>query len=465
MFKNKINNMDKVMRINVEFNKEIECFNLKETSEIRQLKLLIAGRFKLYDTSTISLLHEGKPIEIKSDSEILKNVFQLVNNKREKTLSTYDIQVMIVTPPKFEFNVSFQYSKKTISIKKENTLSDLLTEIKKCFIIKERFKLYMGSNIEDDLLENYIENDKLEDIFEEYQTKIDLKVVSCSLNNQSSFQSKMSMNQSMSSKQGNMQGSMQGSPKKDPKEPNLSLMNPSQFKSLALTCKCNYKSQATNVCFKCIEFICELCKNRSPHVNHQSEIIKLQKAKEYSKIQIDKLNVMIEENILKDENFKNMKTFECDLESEIETINSNFNSMKILLDEIKDVQINFLVELHKKMDFGDNFENINKKLDALSKSLNTFKKSNSELEIEEILNYMQTNVSETEKLIIDYKNLSNPFKVYSNSVESLDIMNSQFIKYLREKMIVHQANYSLSSLNSKLSTQFKRKYIYNNITI
>jgi len=269
----------------------------------------------------------------------------------------------------------------------------------------------------------------------------------------------------MSSKQGNMQGSMQGSPKKDPKEPNLSLMNPSQFKSLALTCKCNYKSQATNVCFKCIEFICELCKNRSPHVNHQSEIIKLQKAKEYSKIQIDKLNVMIEENILKDENFKNMKTFECDLESEIETINSNFNSMKILLDEIKDVQINFLVELHKKMDFGDNFENINKKLDALSKSLNTFKKSNSELEIEEILNFMQTNVSETEKLIIDYKNLSNPFKVYSNSVESLDIMNSQFIKYLREKMIVHQANYSLSSLNSKLSTQFKRKYIYNNITI
>ena len=46
-------------------------------------------------------------------------------------------------------------------------------------------------------------------------------------------------------------------------------------------------------------------------------IIKITKSKEHGKTQIDKLNIMLEENILKDENFKLMKTFECDLENDI----------------------------------------------------------------------------------------------------------------------------------------------------
>ena len=336
-------------------------------------------------------------------------------------------------------------TKKTIIIKQDKTFGDLLTEIRKNFVLDKQYIILIGKNIEQDILELFPENEKLTEIFDKNTLMITLKIVSTvfdnkvnQTNNSPSPTSKLSFNNT----------------KNIPTQPNQST---SQVKGICVSCKCNSKTPATNVCFKCNCYICELCKNRNPHVNHQHDIIKLQKAKEHSKNLIEKLGVMIEENVLKDENFKIMKTFECDLEGDIETINTNFNGMKILLEEIKDLQINFLVELHKKMEFGDRFNEINKNLEDITKSLNNFK--NSEADLDEILNYIQNSSMVTEKLILDYKNLSNPFKVYSNSIESLDVMNSQFIKYFKEKIIIHQSNYSVNTINSKLSSHIKRKII------
>jgi len=109
--------MDKVVKLKIDCSLESETFNLKETSEIRQLKLLIAGRFKLYDISTIGLIFNGNVLENISDDDKIKNVFKIEQKSPNKTsgkdfYQTINLQVLILDIPKYEFNVTYQYYKK-----------------------------------------------------------------------------------------------------------------------------------------------------------------------------------------------------------------------------------------------------------------------------------------------------------------------------------------------------------------
>ena len=215
-------------------------------------------------------------------------------------------------------------------------------------------------------------------------------------------------------------------------------------------CGNNCKTEASNICAKCFIFLCDACKKREPHIMHLQDIIKLSKFNDLLKLFVEKCLKKIDENIVNDETFVFIQSFQTNIQNDIEQINKTFNFIKNLTEEIKEIQINYLISIQEKMNYNERFRDINKNLELV---FNEFKDFNSEsCEVELNMNFMKEMTEKVAKLIFDYKNLSNYFHIYRNANAAIEQTNKNIMQTLKEKCSINQSSFNIGTLSQKVSS-------------
>ena len=257
---------------------------------------------------------------------------------------------------------------------------------------------------------------------------------------------------------------------------NLNNLNNNQNKEyhIVTICDCN-KDDATNVCLKCNKFICESCKKRDPHIIHQNEVLKLSKFKDYIKNLIDKTNSKLDDSIISDETFIYMQNFMFNFQHDIEQINKSYNYLKSIIEEIKDIQIDYLIKLQNKMEYNEKYKDINEKVTNLVEEFNVYSNelhNNSNSNINSNSNTNNTNFNncdnlisikksvqfESETIINKYKYLCSLFGLYLNTTNSIENVNKTLINGIKEKFLFSQNNFSLQMLTNKIAKISKSEF-------
>ena len=124
-------------------------------------------------------------------------------------------------------------------------------------------------------------------------------------------------------------------------------------------CSCK-KDDANWVCLKCNLNICEICKKKE-HYMHVNEIIKYSKFNDYL---TDKINYNIKKlnKIKEDDIYIYLKNFDFNYKKELSCINEKHEYLHSLIEELKDIQINYLIEIKSQLDYENKFDEINSNL-------------------------------------------------------------------------------------------------------
>ena len=135
------------------------------------------------------------------------------------------------------------------------------------------------------------------------------------------------------------------------------IKEPKEEESFKYNCKC--KSAATSICDKCDEFLCDICYKKKKHINHTDKIIKLSDYHSYIKSTLKDLASDLDRNILNDEAYQFFQYWTYDVENEINQINKTFEYLKNLLEDIKQLQIDYIMALGE----GNKYEQFKEQID------------------------------------------------------------------------------------------------------
>lgn len=243
---------------------------------------------------------------------------------------------------------------------------------------------------------------------------------------------------------------------------NQTILKEKEYK-VVYVCSCNNKNEASNICVKCFEFICDQCKQRDPHLMHRDEVLKKKNFPEYMQQYMEKAAAKLDDGVLSDEAFIFLNNFQETLKSDIENVNKTFMYLQRILEEIKGLQVNYLLQLDEKLCFSDRYNDINLQINLLLEDFKTVN-LNEENDLEVLLAIRKKIGMESENLQAKYSALSKHLNVYLTSYRELQTLNKQISSQIKEKFIYSQTSFNISTLNNRLAALTKSKIFHLIIT-
>ena len=158
--------------------------------------------------------------------------------------------------------------------------------------------------------------------------------------------------------------------------------------------KCQCGSESSYICEKCEEFLCNFCLKKKKHITHEKHVIKLNEYSQYIKKYLKELANKLDNNILNDEAYKFLKYWEYDKDKEIKTINNLYNFAKEQIEDIKQMEIDSIMNLSEGNKYGE------LKI-KIQNTLNDYSSFNIDEEVEQIL--------EQKKVLIPKQSRSSQF--------------------------------------------------------
>ena len=417
----------------VNYNSLSESFTLKQNSKFQQLNMIVSGLFDIQNSDKIVFYKiNGEKIEdIKNDSFISSIFPEILNND-----DIIELKIEVDSKSELEFIVIFNCQSQTIKLDSDKTLLVLLENIMSKFKELDFNQFFKLIHNKINLLEVFDVNKQLNEIIKELDVeKSNQCILIVELEKSVVYSSNVNIPQQSS---------------RDSLTTSKMLGQSQKILRYVYLCGNNCKTEASNICAKCFIFLCDACKKREPHIMHLQDIIKLSKFNDLLKLFVEKCLKKIDENIVNDETFVFIQSFQTNIQNDIEQINKTFNFIKNLTEEIKEIQINYLISIQEKMNYNERFRDINKNLELV---FNEFKDFNSEsCEVELNMNFMKEMTEKVAKLIFDYKNLSNYFHIYRNANAAIEQTNKNIMQTLKEKCSINQSSFNIGTLSQKVSS-------------
>lgn len=219
-------------------------------------------------------------------------------------------------------------------------------------------------------------------------------------------------------------------------KPSQTVLKPSLLKYL---CKC--KTQyASYICDKCDEFVCETCLKKKKHIAHIDKLIKINEYIPFVKTKLKDIATSIDERIINDESYQFLPYWSFDLNSEIENINKVYEYLKSILEDIKEIQIEYLINVSS---YG--------KYDGLKKDVEGIIKEFSNVNIDEECEKVLSEKKRIEKLangiMLRYKELKSDFLKYANVIKEIQVFNDVIMKDIKEKVTYTKKKFYISNNN------------------
>ena len=226
-------------------------------------------------------------------------------------------------------------------------------------------------------------------------------------------------------------------------------------------CKC--KNGATYVCDKCNEFVCEFCYNKKKHITHSNKIIKIEEYSNYIKSILKEYAAELDEKIINDEAFHFFDYWNYDMQNETGNINSCYEYLKNELEDIKQIQIDYI----SNSTDADKFIGLK---EDIEKVIQEYANINTDGDLEQIFNDKKSLVKNSREILTRYTDLKNLLINYTKTIKDIQMFNQLFMKEIKEKFNVMKKKYlnynpTLTLNNSMMNLNYSVNNNINNSLI
>ena len=220
-------------------------------------------------------------------------------------------------------------------------------------------------------------------------------------------------------------------------------------------CKC--KSGATSICDKCDEFLCDNCFKKKKHINHTDKIIKLSDYHTYIKSTLKEFASELDSNILNDEAYQFFQYWNYDVENEVNNINNAYEYIKNQLEDIKQMQIDYIMTLGE----ANKYEQLKQQIENV---INQYSNIDTEAEIEKIIEEKKIIFQSSKEILTWYNELKNQCLNYTKTIKDIQTFNQILLKEIKDKFNITKKRYSqLPIINNQLINEMMSKSaLFNN---
>ena len=198
-------------------------------------------------------------------------------------------------------------------------------------------------------------------------------------------------------------------------------------------CKC--KSGATSICDKCDEFLCDNCFKKKKHINHTNKIIKLSDYHSYIKSTLKEFASELDNKILNDEAYQFFQYWSYDVENEINNINNAYEYIKNQLEDIKQLQIDYIIALGE----ANKYEQLKQQIENV---INQYANINTEAEVEKIIEEKKLIFQSSKEILTWYNELKNQCLNYTKTIKDIQTFNQILLKEIKDKFNITKKRYS-----------------------
>ena len=209
-------------------------------------------------------------------------------------------------------------------------------------------------------------------------------------------------------------------------------------------CKC--KSGAIYICDKCEEFLCDFCLKKKKHITHNQKIIKINDYSNFIKNLVKGMATELDEKIINDEAYKFLKYWNYDKEKEINNVNTKYEFLKKQLEDIKQIEIDYLIYLNE----GNNYDILKKEIIDTINQYSNF--STDEESIEEIIKQKNNIVKLSQDLFNRYNKIKFQLLNYTKNLKDLQTFNQLFQNMVQEKFNFIKKKLNNPNINANINT-------------
>ena len=218
-------------------------------------------------------------------------------------------------------------------------------------------------------------------------------------------------------------------------------------------CKC--KSGAKYICDKCDEFLCELCLGKKKHINHTNKIIKISEYYPYIKTTLKEFASELDKQILNDEAYQFFQYWNYDVENEINNINNSYEYIKNQLEDIKQMQIDYIIALGE----ANKYELLKQKIEDV---INQYASIDTEADIDKIFEDKKIIIQSSKEILTWYNELKNQCLNYTKTIKDMQTFNQTLLKEIKDKFNITKKRYSqIPFINNYLINGFSQSAIFN----
>ena len=224
-------------------------------------------------------------------------------------------------------------------------------------------------------------------------------------------------------------------------------------------CKC--KSGAKFICDKCDEFLCELCLGKKKHINHTNKIIKLAEYYPYIKSTLKEFASELDKQILNDEAYQFFQYWNYDVDNEINNINNAYEYIKNQLEDIKQMQIDYIIALGE----ANKYELLKQKIESV---INQYANIDTEADIDKIFEEKKIIVQSSKEILTWYNELKNQCLNYTKTIKDMQTFNQTLLKEIKDKFNITKKRYSqIPFINNYLinGSTFSQSALFNHNNI
>ena len=221
-------------------------------------------------------------------------------------------------------------------------------------------------------------------------------------------------------------------------------------------CKC--KSGATSICDKCDEFLCDNCFKKKKHINHTDKIIKLPEYHQYIKSTLKEFASELDSKILNDEAYQFFQYWGYDVENEINNINNAYEYIKNQLEDIKQLQIDYIMALGE----ANKYEQLKQQIENV---INQYANIDTEAEFEKIFEEKKIIMQSSKEILTWYNELKNHCLNYTKTIKDIQTFNQIFLKEIKDKFNITKKRYSqIPFINNYLNngSMLSKSVLFNN---
>ena len=222
-------------------------------------------------------------------------------------------------------------------------------------------------------------------------------------------------------------------------------------------CKC--KSGATFICDKCDEFLCEQCLGKKKHMNHTNKLIKLSEYYPYIKTTLKELASELDKQILNDEAYQFFQYWNYDVENEINNINNAYEYIKNLLEDIKQMQVDYIIALGE----ANKYETLKQRIEGV---INQYANIDTEADIDKIFEEKKILVQSSKEILTWYNELKSQCLNYTKTIKDIQTFNQTLLKELKDKFNITKKRYSqIPFINNNFlinGSNFNKSELFNN---
>ena len=194
-------------------------------------------------------------------------------------------------------------------------------------------------------------------------------------------------------------------------------------------------------------------------MNHTNKLIKLSEYYPYIKTTLKELASELDKQILNDEAYQFFQYWNYDVENEINNINNAYEYIKNLLEDIKQMQVDYIIALGE----ANKYETLKQRIEGV---INQYANIDTEADIDKIFEEKKILVQSSKEILTWYNELKNQCLNYTKTIKDIQTFNQTLLKELKDKFNITKKRYSqIPFINNNFlmnGSNFNKSELFNN---